>query len=123
MAQVELVQFESAWKHKYPHVVQQWHENLERLQGLWRFSHRVRKLIYTTNAIENVHNQQRKVLKTKRSFPNRESALRLMSLLARKITDKNFKKKYGKPDWRLIVAELHLHFGHRMPSQWGTLHS
>lgn len=122
-ANVELEKFEEEWGPKSPVAVEMWRRNLERLEGMWKFSPRVRKLIYTTNAIENIHSQQRKVLKTKRSFPNIDSALRLMSLLARKITNKNLNKRKGKPDWRLVVAELHIHFEGRIPSHWGSMHS
>lgn len=114
--------FGDKWHARYPKVVAQWEENVLALEGLWKFSAMLRKLIYTTNAIENVHNQQRKVLKTKRSLPSRDSALRLMTLLARKITAKNLARARTRPHWRKIVAELHIHFEGRIPSSWGFMY-
>jgi len=114
--------FGEKWRSRYPRVVGQWEDNVLALEGLWKFSPMLRKLIYTTNAIENVHNQQRKVLKTKRSLPSRDSALRLMTLLARKITDKNLARSRTRPHWRKIVAELHIHFDGRIPSTWGFMY-
>jgi putative transposase len=116
-------QFCEQWQDKYPVVARQWADNLEVLEEMWTFSPRLRKLIYTTNAIENIHSVQRKVLKTKRSFPNLDSGLRLMTLLARKITNKNLDKSKGKQGWRLIVAELCIHFEGRIPSHWGSMYS
>ena len=121
-AQVELEHFRTKWVTRYPKVVRHWERNLEALKVLWNYSSVLRKLIYTTNAIENVHNQQRKVLKTKRSLPSRDSALRLMTLLARKITTKNTGRARTRPDWRKIVAELHIHFEGRIPASWGLIY-
>ncbi len=115
-----LDELERQWKEKYPKVVELWQGHTLALEGLWSMGPMLRKLIYTTNAIENVHNQQRKVLKTKRSFPNRDSSLRLMTLLARKINDKAFNRR-TRPDWKQIVAALQIQFEGRIPENWGSV--
>lgn len=107
------------WEETHPEVLRQWRANLEDLQGMWRYGKGLRKMVYTTNAIENVHSQQRRVLKTKGSFPNPASALRLMTILARKITEKNTNRKRSAPRWRSVVADLHILFEDRIPSFWG----
>ena len=118
VAELKLMEFKEQWNDKYPRIVEKWEGYLPRLKHLWEYGAAIRKLVYTTNPIENVRNQQRKVLKTKRSLPNIESCLRLMTLLARKITTKNLKRG-RRLDWRKIVAGLHIHFEGRIPARWG----
>lgn len=78
-AELELREFESKWP-KYPAVARLWRENWERVVPFFEFPQEVRKVVYTTNAVESLHMSLRKVIKTRGSFPNEEAAIRLLYL-------------------------------------------
>jgi len=99
-------------------VVQGFRAAWPRLAELWRFGAPLRRLVYTTNPIEGVHRQLRKVTKNRSVFPNVESALRLATLVLRDIDRRN-RSKGARPDWTRIVSELHLVFPNRLPRDWG----
>src|SRR5699024_3251976 len=81
-AEMALEEFAEQWNRRYPGVVKQWEQNLPRLANLWTYGEALRKLVYTTNPIENVHRQLRKVTKTRGAMPNIDSAMRLLTLAA-----------------------------------------
>lgn len=89
-----------------------------RLAELWRFGAPLRRLVYTTNPIEGLHRQLRKVTKNRSVFPSVQSALRLATLVLRDIDRRN-RSKGARPDWTRIVSELHLVFPNRLPRDWG----
>jgi len=70
----------------------------------------IRKIIYTTNAIESLHMQLRKVLKNRGHFPSDEAATKLIYLALRDIT-----KKWKNPqvNWKLAATQFAIHFGQR----------
>jgi Transposase and inactivated derivatives len=99
-------------------VVQGFRAAWPRLTELWRFGAPLRRLVYTTNPIEGLHRQLRKVTKNRSVFPSVESALRLATLVLRDIDRRN-RSKSARPDWTRIVGELHLTFPNRLPRDWG----
>ena len=68
-AETNLLQFEEKWGKKYQAAVKSWRDNWEELTTYFKYPEEVRKLIYTTNAIENFNRQLRKYTKTKSSYP------------------------------------------------------
>lgn len=120
-AQQTLEELEQSWEGKHPLVVKKWRINLPRLQNLWSYGEGLRKMVYTTNALENTNRQLRKQLKTRSSMPNVTSALRLVTLVAQDVNKKSLSKR-ARRDWSQIVAELHIHFGERLPTDWGYRH-
>jgi|SRR5690554_1249317 len=119
MAEQNLALFEEKFSQKYPNIVRQWKENLPRISGLWKFGKELRKLVYTTNAIENVNRQIRKVTKTRGVFPNTDSALQLITLCLIERERKQDAQTKIRGDWRKICIELHFHFSESLPEQWG----
>jgi putative transposase len=107
-ARVRLDEFEAAWGAKFPMVVRSWRANWAQLTGFLVFPVEVRKLIYTTNAIESLNFQLRKVIKTKGHFPSEDAATKLLYLALR-----NIEKKWqrGAPNWRTAVAQVTVYFG------------
>jgi len=83
-SQQELDNFANKWGKKYPHTVKSWQNKWERLTNFYKYPPEIRRLIYTNNLIENSHNQLRKVTKTKRSFSNDMSLLKLLYLVQKK---------------------------------------
>ncbi|NLX28706.1 MAG: IS256 family transposase, partial [Bacteroidales bacterium] len=69
-AETELLNLDETWGKKYPVVIRSWNNNWEKLSTYFQYDDQIRKLIYTTNAVEGFHRQIRKVTKTKGVFPN-----------------------------------------------------
>lgn len=119
-AHLALEQLAENWGENHQ-VVNQWRQNIEAISGLFEMGQALRKKISTTNAIENVHSQQRRWLKAHKSFPSHNSGHRKMTIIARKISNKNTSKGPSRRHWRQVVNELHLKFPDRLPSHWGHL--
>lgn len=100
-------------------VSQQWEQNLGKIQSLFKVGPALRKKISTTNAIENLHSHERRYLKGHKSYPSRESALRRVTLVARKLSKKNTSQGQPRGQWRSVVNELHVLFADRLPHEWG----
>ena len=76
------------WGRKFPTVVASWRRAWTHVIPFFAFPPEVRRLIYTTNSLESVHAQLRKIIKTRSHFPNDEAATKLMWLALRNITAK-----------------------------------
>jgi putative transposase len=79
-AERQLSGFEEKWKKKYPAISRLWREHWERVIPFFAFPEEVRKIVYTTNAVESLHMSLRKVIKTRGSFPTEEAAFKLLYL-------------------------------------------
>jgi len=77
-AETALDELEQIWGEKYPIVIQSWRKKWDNLSVYFRYPEPIRKVIYTTNSIEAVHRQFRKLTKTKGGFPNDNSLLKLL---------------------------------------------
>ena len=111
-AQSALDTFEEAWGKKYPRIAASWRENWANLSTYFKFPQEVRRLIYTTNAIEGFNRQLRKVTKSKAVFPTDDSLLKMLYLAMMDIT----KKWTGRrQDWSVIHAQLAIYYADRMP--------
>ena len=78
-AEMELDNFEQKWGAKYPYAIRSWRNNWEELTVFFDFPVEIRKIIYTTNLIENLNGKIRKYTKNKLSFPN-DDALKNLSI-------------------------------------------
>ena len=87
-AEIKLLELEEKWGNKYPLVIQSWQNNWNELSAYFQYDKSIRKIIYTTNAVEGFHRQIRKVTKTKGAFPTDMSLLKLV-YLAREILLRN----------------------------------
>jgi putative transposase len=87
-ASLELSDFISKWGHKYQAIGKLWKENWERVIPLIEFPAEVRRVIYTTNAVESLHMSLRKIIKTRGSFPSEEAATKLLYLALRNVIAK-----------------------------------
>ena len=110
-AETNLLQFEEKWGKKYQAAVKSWRDNWEELTTYFKYPEEVRKLIYTTNAIENFNRQLRKYTKTKSSYPTDDSLMKSIYLSMNEIT----KKWTGKiQNWGQINSQLSIYFEGRM---------
>ncbi len=107
----ELDSFEEKWGSKYPKIAVSWRTNWANLSTYFKYPEEVRKLIYTTNAIEGFNRQLRKVTKSKSVFPTDDSLLKMLYLAMIDIT----KKWTGRrQDWGRIHSQLEIYFEDRI---------
>ncbi len=76
MRQCALESFEAKWGSRYPQIAKSWYANWENLIIFMQYPEAIRKIIYTTNAIESVNSRLRKVTNNKRVFPNDDSVFK-----------------------------------------------
>jgi len=112
IAELELDNLAEKWEAKYPIVIKSWKNNWDKLSTYFQYTASIRKLIYTTNAVEGYHRQIRKVTKTKGAFPSDMALLKLVYLAT-----KNIEKKWSTPlhNWGQTVQQLAIKFGDRIP--------
>jgi transposase-like protein len=112
LAELALDELADKWETKYPVVIASWRDNWEKLTTYFQYTAPIRKLIYTTNAVEGYHRQLRKVTKTKGAFTSDMALLKLVYLAT-----KNIEKKWTSPlqNWALTVQQLAIRFGDRLP--------
>lgn len=111
-AEEHLAALEKKWEKKYPAVVRSWRTNWHKLSTFFKYPPAIRRLIYTTNAIEGYHRQLRKVTKTKGAFPSDMALLKLVYLASGRIEEK---WTIPLPNWALTAQQLSIIFGQRMP--------
>lgn len=104
--------FSEHWDKKYPTISQSWRANWANLSTYFKFPQELRRLIYTTNAIEGFNRQLRKVTKAKSVFPTDESLFKMLYLAMMDITQKWTGRRQ---DWSMIQAQLAVYFEDRMP--------
>ncbi len=105
--------FEAAWGKSHPAVVASWRRNWERVRPFFAFPIEVRRILYTTNAIESLNYQLRKIIKSKGHFPSNEAASKLLFLALR-----NAEKKWRMPPktWKSAMNQFQIHFEGRLPA-------
>ena len=111
-AEGNLLQLGEVWGDRYAIAVRSWETHWDELAAFFAFPAEIRRVIYTTNAIEAYNRQLRKVIKTKGSFPSAEAAAKLLYLAQRNVT-----KKWTKPilNWAKILNQLAIRFEGRLP--------
>ena len=111
-AEEALDRFAERWDRKYPKISASWRANWPNLSTYFKFPEELRRLIYTTNAIEGFNRQLRKVTKSKAVFPTDDSLFKMLYLAMLDIT----KKWTGRrQDWSVIHAQLAVFYADRMP--------
>lgn len=107
----ELDKLEDKWGKKYPIVFKSWRNNWDNLTHYFQYPSDIRRIMYTTNIIESVHRQFRKLTKTKGAFPNDDSLLKLLYMGIQ-----NAQKKWTMPvkNWSLTISQLAIFFEGRL---------
>ena len=111
-AEEALSDFERKWDSRYPMISKSWRNNWPKIIPFFTYSEDIRKVIYTTNAIESMNNSIRKVTKNRNSFPSDEAAIKLLYMAL-----KNIKKKWTMPirNWSLAMHQFSIRFEGRVP--------
>jgi putative transposase len=106
-----LVSFDDKWGPRYPMITEMWRRSWERFIPFFAFPEEIRRIVYTTNSIEAVNRQLRKIIKTRGHFPTEDAALKLLWLALR-----NAEKKWTYPirDWPRALHQFALFFPGRV---------
>ena len=113
-ASAALDAFEERWGKDYPSIAQSWRRNWSRITPFFDYPPEIRRVIYTTNAIESVNMSLRKITKNRGSFPSDESLIKLFYLALR-----NISQKWSMPirDWKAALNRFSIEFEDRVPQQ------
>jgi putative transposase len=111
-AEQELERFAQKWDEKFPSIVPMWRRNWERVAVFFAYPEEIRRVIYTTNAIESVNMGLRKIIKNRGSFPNDEAAMKLIYLGLQNISE-----RWTMPirEWKAALNRFAIVFGERLP--------
>ena len=116
-AQMALQAFaDGQWGAKYPTIVQAWQRAWEYVIPFFVFPPEIRRVIYTTNAIESLNMQLRKIIKTRGHFPNDEAAIKLLWLALRNVLNKSVRAAF---DWKSAMNQFAIMFGDRFTQARG----
>ncbi len=110
-AEQALEQFARSWDAKYPVIASSWRTDWARLTVFFDYPPEIRKVLYTTNAIESLNASLRKLLKNRSAFPNDEAIMKLLYLGLQRI-----EKKWTRPlqDWKQALNHFVILFGDRV---------
>jgi len=113
-AEKEQSAFSDKWDGKYASISKIWHRHWENVIPLFDYPDEIRKIIYTTNAIESLNSVIRKAIKNRRIFPNDESAMKIIYLAIQKAS-----KKWTMPirDWKAAMNRFAIEYEDRFPIQ------
>jgi len=103
----KLIELKDRWGKKYPYAIKTWEDNWENLSTFFMFPDFIRKIMYTTNTIESLNSQFRKLTKTKLIFPNDESLMKMLYLAVERIS-KRWTRIYS--DWDKVLNQLNIIF-------------
>ena len=112
-AELALDELDAKWGSSYLLVINSWRNKWHNLSAYFKYPEHIRKVIYTTNAVEAVHRQFRKLTKTKGAFPNENSLLKLLYAGILNATE-----KWTMPihNWSLCLSQLAIYFEGRLDS-------
>src|SRR5215213_1795092 len=112
-AERRLEEFAEKWDSQFPTISRSWRSNWERITPFFAYPADIRKVIYTTNAIESVNMSLRKIIKTRGSFPTDEAALKLLYLALQ-----NIARQWTMPikEWKAALNRFAIIFEDRMPA-------
>jgi putative transposase len=108
-----LDRFEEKWNGKYHYAVKSWRTNWQSLSTFFKYPPEIRRLIYTTNTIENFNRSIRKITKTKSSFPTDDSLFKILYLVVMNASEK---WTVAIPNWGIILNQLTVYFKERIES-------
>ena len=110
-AEQRLTEFEGKWDSQHPPIAQIWRRNWARIVPFFDYPPEIRKVIYTTNAIESINMSLRKIIKNRSSFPTDEAASKLLYLALN-----NISRKWTMPihDWKAALNRFTIQFEDRM---------
>jgi putative transposase len=112
-AERRLAEFEAVWNDRYPPIAQGWRRHWSRITPFFDYPYEIRRVIYTTNAIESVNSGLRKISKNRNAFPNDDAVFKLFYLAL-----KNMSQNWAMPiaNWKAALTRFTILFEERMPT-------
>jgi putative transposase len=112
-AELHLDEFAQKWDAQFPTISKSWRARWERITPFFAYPADIRRVIYTTNAIESVNMSLRKIIKNRGSFPTDEAAVKLLYLALQ-----NIARKWTMPikEWKAALNRFAILFEDRMPA-------
>jgi putative transposase len=107
-----LAAFEAKWNRKYPSIGALWRRNWQGIVPFFQFSPEIRKIVYTTNAIESLNMSLRKAIKIRGPFPSEDAALKVMYLALRNLAG----KWHSVQNWREALNCFAMLWDNRFPA-------
>ena len=109
-AELALDRFAQSWEARYPMSVAAWRKHWYDLTTFFKYPVELRRMIYTTNAIESLHSQMRKNISNRKMFPNDEAVIKILFLNIR-----NFSNRWTRRQgWDIVMNQLAVMFGDRL---------
>ncbi len=99
------------WKGKYPSAMDRWEDNWGIISPFFKFSQKIRKMIYTTNSIESLNSSYRRLNRARNVYPSQQALMKVLYLSTKKVT-KNWTSR--QPDWGETLKELEIVFEGRI---------
>ncbi len=114
VAEQYFAEFAAEWRAKYPAMIQSWERAWAEFVPFLEFPAELRKLVYTTNAIESLNARFRKAVRHRGHFPNEQSAMKVLYLVAtsRRPNRENMTGQISA--WKQILNTLTIHYGDRL---------
>lgn len=111
-ARMNLDAVSAKWSEKYPHSMNRWYDNWDAVCPIFKFSMDVRKVIYTTNAIESINSTYKKLNRQRSVFPSPTALMKSLYLSTMQIT-----RRWSQPlrNWGTVYGEFCIMYGNRMP--------
>ncbi|HLH02569.1 MAG TPA: IS256 family transposase [Bryobacteraceae bacterium] len=109
-AELALQRFAENWQSRYPMSVASWRNHWPELTTFFRYPVELRRIIYTTNAIESLHSQMRKNISSRKVFPHDEAVVKILFLNIRNFSNR-WNKRHG---WNIVMNQLMQMFGERL---------
>ena len=109
-AELALSKFEHIWGKRYPMSIASWKNNWIRLTAFFKYPVELRKIIYTTNAIESLNAQLRKNIANRKMFPNDDAVIKILFLNVRNFTNRWTKRQ----NWDIVMNQLSMIFPERL---------
>ena len=113
-AEQRFAEFERSWGGRYPAIIRLWRNAWEQFIPFLAFPPEIRKIIYTTNAIESLNSRFRQACRRRGHFPDEQSALKVLYLVIRTPHKNRTNVTGGTPGWKEAINALTMYYGDRI---------
>lgn len=113
-AEKHFAEFSEDWRDTYPAMIKRWKASWEEFKPFLGFPPELRKVVYTTNAIESLNARFRRAVRHRGPFPNEQAALKVLYLVANQYQPGRGSLKGRINGWKQILNVLSIHYGERL---------
>lgn len=113
-AEQRFAEFEATWGERYPAIIRLWRNSWEQFTPFLAFPPEIRKIVYTTNAIESLNARFRQACRRRGHFPDEQAALKVLYLVIRSPIKNRANVTGGTPGWKTALNALTMYYGDRI---------